>query len=96
MKTLSLIGTGFALLLVGCSNTPPPGPEHTGGGGVTYHEDHSARKQDASGTGSSAAAFGQGPVPGSGAAKDEPGNAQSPSESNGGVPAGSAPHDKAL
>jgi hypothetical protein len=95
MKKLALTGSVLALISTGCSNTPPPGPRHTGGGGITYHEDHSARKQDASGTGSSAGAFGTGPVPGSGA-KEEHGNAQSASESNGGVPVRSNPDSTTL
>ena len=95
MKKFALIGSTLTLLLTGCSNTPAPGPSHTGGGGITHHEDHSARKQDASGTGSSAGAFGAGAVPGSGA-KEEHGNAQSASESNGGVPLNSNPDSTTL
>ena len=72
------------LLLASCAANVGTNPQNTGGGAISPYESHSARKQDASGTGSSAAARGQGPVPGSGA-PNEPGNAQSPTESNGGT-----------
>jgi hypothetical protein len=95
MRKVALAALPFALLLSGCaSSTPPPGPEHTGGGGITGHR-HSARIQDASGSGSSAGAFGAGPVPGSGA-PGETGNADSASESNGGVPLSQNPNAKLL
>jgi hypothetical protein len=68
--------------LTGCANVGT-NPHDTGGAGITWYENHSARKADASGTGSSATAFGSGAVPGSGA-KDEPGNVDSPTGSNGG------------
>jgi hypothetical protein len=69
--------------LAGCAKNVTTDPHNTGGGGVSIYEGHSARKQDASGTGSSASNFGSGAVPNSGA-KDEPGNAESASQSNGG------------
>jgi hypothetical protein len=86
MRKTALAAMSLALLLAGCYSrqTPSPGPERTGGGAITPYK-HSARIQDASGTGSSPGAFGAGPVPGSGAS-GETNNAESPSESNGGVP----------
>jgi hypothetical protein len=78
------LSAGAVILLTGCPANVGTNDRNTGGGGISPYEGHSARKQDASGTGSSATARGQGPVPGSGAA-NEPGNAQSPTESNGGT-----------
>ena len=75
---------GLVLVLTGCAAAVGTNDRNTGGGGISPYEGHSARKQDASGTGSSATARGQGPIPGSGAPA-EPGNVQSPSESNGGT-----------
>ena len=72
------------LLLAACTPNVETSPQNTGGGGISPYEGHSARKQDASGTGASAGSRSQGPVPGSGA-PNEPGNAQSPTESNGGT-----------
>lgn len=80
-KCLALVG---ALTLAGCGANVGTDPQNTGGGGISPYEGHSARKQDASGTGMSATARGQGPVPGSGAT-GEPGNVNSPTESNGGT-----------
>lgn len=81
---LAIVGT--AIWLTGCvrGNIVETSPQNTGGGGISAYEGHSARTQNASGTGSSSTARGQGPVPDSGAPA-EPGNAQSPSESNGGT-----------
>ena len=91
MKKTAVAAMGFSLLLAGCYSrqTPSPGPERTGGGAITPYK-HSARIQDASGTGNSAEAFGAGPVPGTGAT-GETNNAESPSESNGGVPVNQNP-----
>lgn len=71
------------LFLGGCAKNVATNPHDTGGGGISWYEGHSARKPGASGTGSSSTNRGQGPVEGSGA-PDEPGNADSPAESNGG------------
>lgn len=83
MTGLALLGA--AIWLTGCArgNIVETSPQNTGGGGISAYEGHSARTAGASGTGSSSASRGQGAVPDSGA-PGEPGNAQSPSESNGG------------
>lgn len=78
------------MILAGCQKTVVVGTNarDTGGGAISAHEGHSTlREGHAMGTGSSAAARGQGSVPGSGAPA-APGNAYSPSESNGGRPVG--------
>jgi hypothetical protein len=79
----TLAALPIILALAGCDANPGPDPHNTGGGGISPYEGHSARTPGATGTGSSASARGQGPVEGTGAPA-EPGNAQSPTESNGG------------
>ena len=79
-----LMAIPAALLLAGRAANVETNPQNTGGGGISPYEGHSARKRDASGTGASAGARSQGPVPESGA-PNEPGNAESPTESNGGT-----------
>lgn len=69
--------------LTGCTPNVSTNPRDTGGGGISWYENHSARKPGAAGTGSSATNVGQGPVLDSGA-KDEPGNLTSATDSNGG------------
>ncbi len=81
LRVLWVVG---ALALAGCGANVGTDPQNTGGGAISPYEGHSARKQDASGTGMSASSRGQGPVPGSGAPA-EPGNIDSPTESNGGT-----------
>ena len=83
MKILALPALVITLAGTSCVLPAPPDGRNTGGGGITAHEDHSARVPGASGTGASAANSGQGPVAGSGAV-DVPNNAESASESNGG------------
>jgi hypothetical protein len=88
LRSAGALGLALAagLFLSGCGPiTPSPNPHNTGGAGITSHEGHSDRIQNASGTGNSPGANGAGAVPGSGA-PGETDNAHSPSESNGGVP----------
>lgn len=73
-----------AVALTGCTPNPGPDDHNTGGGAISQYEGHSARTPGTTGTGSSSAARGQGPVAGTGA-PEESGNAQSASESNGGT-----------
>jgi hypothetical protein len=73
-----------ALLLVGCEGQPPTQAAYTGGGGIGFHQNHpdtSEKSATYSGQSASAATLGQ--VLGSGT--KEPGNADSPTESNGGT-----------
>lgn len=80
-----LVVLPFVVALAGClpANVGAD-PHNTGGGGISPYEGHSARTKGGTGTGSSATARGQGPVDGTGAPA-EPGNVDSPSESNGGA-----------
>ncbi len=73
---------GF-LCLTGCVENVGTNPHDTGGGGISWYENHSARKPGAAGTGSSAVGGGYGGVAGGGI-QDTPGNRESASESNGG------------
>lgn len=75
------------LLMIGsvsCVQIEAPNGHNTGGGGISSYEGHSSRIAGASGTSSSSTNVGQGPVAESGA-KETLTNAQTPSESNGGV-----------
>lgn len=78
-----MLGLAGILLSAGCSKNVSTNPRDTGGGGISWYENHSARRPGAAGTGSSSANSGQGPVQDSGTS-DEPGNADSATESNGG------------
>ena len=76
--------TFAALLLIGCEGQPPTQAAYTGGGGIGFHQDHrDTAAKSATYTGQSASAGGLGQALGSGV--EVPGNADSPTESNGGT-----------
>src|SRR3954468_8071390 len=73
-----------AVLLIGCEGQPPTQAAYTGGGGIGFHQDHrDTADKSATYTGQSASAEGLGQALGSGI--ESPGNADSPTESNGGT-----------
>lgn len=72
------------LLLLGCQGQPPTQAAYTGGGGIGSHQDHKdTSEKSATDSGQSAGAETLGQVLGSGT--QAPGNADSPTESNGGT-----------
>ena len=79
------IAVGFAaVLFVGCQGQPPTQAAYTGGGGIGSHQDHKdMSEKSATDSGQSAGAGTLGQVLGSGT--QSPGNADSPTESNGGT-----------
>ena len=73
-----------AVLFVGCQGQPPTQAAYTGGGGIGSHQDHKdTSEKSATDSGQSAGAGTLGQVFGSGT--QAPGNADSPTESNGGT-----------
>jgi hypothetical protein len=73
-----------AVLFVGCQGQPPTQAAYTGGGGIGSHQDHKdTSERSATDSGQSAGAGTLGQVFGSGT--QAPGNADSPTESNGGT-----------
>jgi hypothetical protein len=73
-----------AVLLTGCQGQPPTQAAYTGGGGIGSHQDHKDQSgKSSTDSGQSAGGGTQGQVLGSGT--EVPGNADSPTESNGGT-----------
>src|SRR5215472_1979756 len=73
-----------AVLFVGCQGQPPTQAAYTGGGGIGSHQDHKdTSEKSTTYSGQSAGAGTLGQVLGSGT--QAPGNADSPTESNGGT-----------
>ncbi len=77
-----------AVLMVGCQGNQKTDDANTGGGGIGAHQDHNGNLgRSSTDTGESPGGGGLGQVFGSGV--QDPGNADSPTESNGGT--GGAP-----
>ncbi len=84
-----------AVLFVGCQGQPPTQAAYTGGGGIGFHQDHKDTSQkSATDSGQSSSARTAGQVLGSGT--QVPGNADSPTESNGGTGGSPPPYPLAI
>ena len=92
---LRTFGLLLVLVLAGCKGQPKTNASNTGGGGIGPYQNHpDVQGKSSTNSGLSAQARGVGRPPASGA--EVPGNADSPTESNGGTGGSPPPYPSAI